>query len=180
MQFRKRKKSDWNPSAVEKRWRESEESGQKSFEKIFPNRPLESRNGFYDLCLSELDAIRQLNSKRFWISKEVYLCELRNLQAEPTQPSLLPFSEEGYREAQKWWIDHMILEVDFLPKPKSWKERWVAITALIFLGAGCWLMKLTFGESDAERFGLTQWQCVMAFLFCFVIFGLLGKRLARD
>ena len=184
MWLRKHKsKAQWDPVAIQKRWGETEARGREAFNKIFTQQPPpRDPNGFYDLCLAELDAAAHLNKRQCFGSMSEFISELRRLQTEPTSPSVPAFSLQIYASCQKQWLDFLIRStvLEAQPQRQSWRDGLAAIPALAFLGLGIFLIRPALDSDRAHGLGLVQWQAFAGFLLCFLLFGLLCKVLEKS
>jgi len=171
----------WDAVAVQSRWRETETRGREAFNKMFTQRPPpKDPNSFYDLCLAEIDAVAHLNRRQCFGSMSEFIEELRHLQAEPTTPSVPPFSLQAYATCQKQWLEFLIRSTFLDAQPRRrWRDGLFAIPALAFLGLGVLLIRPALDAERSRALGLAQWQAFAGFLLCFLLFGLLCKVLAR-
>lgn len=97
----------WDAAAEEMRWRESLESGRKVQESLGGHLEKSSPD-FNLLCLAELDAGTHLLRAEYFVSRAVFVTQLRRLIAEPTEPSRPVASIQAYRDSQKWWLESML------------------------------------------------------------------------
>jgi hypothetical protein len=173
-------KAKWDPVTVQNRWRDTEVRGRQAFDKIFVQKPpTKDPNGFYDLCLAEIDGTVHLNRRQCFASMSDFITELRRLQTEPTTPSAPPFNFQVYAKCQKQWLDFVLRSTiaEACPKRGSWKDGLAVISAMAFLGLGVLLMLCAFDGIRASKRGLLQWQVFVGFFLSFFVFGLICKLL---
>lgn len=97
---------DWDAASEEKSWRESMENARRG-QDIFKKTGADASD-FYVLCLSELDAGVHLSKSEHFVNRAAFVAECRRLLAEPTTPSRPVPSVEGYRRAQRFWLEFII------------------------------------------------------------------------
>ena len=102
----------WDPSAETARWHELAEKAGPSYERLKQSFLQSGRKCLEDqlshLCLAEFDALAHFDLPKCLSSRAAFIAELKRLVAEPTTPSLPVFSEHGYREGQKLWLEWLI------------------------------------------------------------------------
>jgi hypothetical protein len=95
----------WNPVAEEKFWRETLKDHRACLE------PIEQKfggSGFYLALLSELDAAAHFTKPEYFVSRSVFVAELRRLMTNPLPPSRHVPNVEDYRRVQKTMLESTI------------------------------------------------------------------------
>ena len=101
----------WDASAEETWWRDELETMRHGADAIEKKAGLQT-TGCYIACLGGLDAATHFTKPEYFVSRAVFVAELRRLVTHPTAPSRPVPSVEQYQQTQERWLQNIIRKYD--------------------------------------------------------------------